>query len=295
MVFSSVGDAVMLTDLDRRSISLYKKLIDYCSKVGLKEKLESMYGYIAFENQFSFTELNERCYEFMYKYPKEEGIIKRREELVNTIADLGAICDRCRDFFLRPRGTFDKKKDTRIGEEIENTFMKFLQQHEVNCRRGDVVNKNYPDFLILNEEGLEKFYIELKYLASPFIKIRDIIRGRECYEALTLDVDEKLEKQRRIVEEEIEIPVFYVFWLDFPCVKGIFFMSADEVYHYVDSRGVEYKRRAREGNFIVRSGRKEEIGHRDKAYLPLPMMKDFGTLYGMATSRLNSTRIGKSY
>jgi len=116
----------------------------------------------------------------------------------------------------------------------------------------------------------------VKYLTAPFVKIFEKVPGRECYEgSTTLDADEKLETQRKIVEEEIDVPVYYVYWLDYPCIKGVFFMPSEEVYSYLDETKLEWTRKERTGNFIHADRKRVRVGHIKKIYLPLLKMGNF--------------------
>jgi hypothetical protein len=259
-----------------KSIELYRELLDFS-----KSKLMSfLKNYPLHEAQLTFTAFNEECYHKIYIELGQNKKIISRKELLKLIPNLEMVCKNCWKFFINPRSNFIKSLDIKFGKKFEEVFMDFLSIKGFKCKNGDEIKKNYPNIAVLNTNGKPVCYLELKYIAAPFLTVFQKVKGRECYEgSLTLDVDEKLKIQRRIVEEEIKVPVFYVYWADFPCIKGIFFIEAKKLYQYVDKVGLEYTRRPRSGNFIRRvNGDVIEIGHRDKVYPPLFEMENFEKL-----------------
>jgi len=259
-----------------KSIELYFELLDFA-----KPKLMFfLKNYPLHESQLNFTEFNKECYRKIYIELRQNKKIISRKELIKLIPSLDTVCKNCWKFYISPRSNSIKSLDIKFGKKFEEVFMDFLSNKGFVCKDGDQIKKNYPNIAILNSREKPVCYLELKYIAAPFLTVYQKIKGRECYEgSLTLDVDEKLKLQRKIVEEEIKVPVFYVYWADFPCIKGIFFVEGKKVYEYVDEVGLEYTRKARSGNFIQRTnGEVVEIGHREKVYLPLFEMEDFERL-----------------
>ncbi|MEM2614286.1 MAG: hypothetical protein QXO15_08715 [Nitrososphaerota archaeon] len=260
-----------------KSIELYRELLEFS-----KDKLMNfLKNFPLHEDQLTFTEFHERCYRKIYVELGQRGKILPRKEIIKMIPDLHIVCKKCWEFFINPRSNSIKNLDIKFGKEFEKVFMDFLKAKEINCKSGDEIKKNYPDIAILNVAGKPACYIEFKYIAAPFLTVYRKVEGRECYEgSLTLDVDEKLVTQRKLVEVEIKVPVFYVYWADFPCIKGIFFMEAEKIYEYVDKVGLEYTRKPRSGNFV--HGPKGElirVGHIDKVYPPLFSMENFEKLF----------------
>jgi hypothetical protein len=265
-----------------KSIELYRELLDF-SKPKLMIFLKN---FPLHESQLNFSELNEECYRRIYIELRQNKKVMSRKELIKLIPGLGTVCKNCWKFFISPRSNSIKSLDIEFGKKFEEVFMNFLSSKGFVCKDVDQIKKNYPNIAILDPGERPVCYLELKYIAAPFLTVYRKIKGRECYEgSLTLDVDEKLKLQRKIVEEEIKVPVFYVYWADFPCIKGIFFVEAEKVYGYVDKVGLEYTRKVRRGNFIQRvNGEIIEIGHREKVYLPLFEMEDFERLLEILTA-----------
>jgi hypothetical protein len=173
-----------------------------------------------------------------------------------------------------------KSLDIRLGKYFENEFMGFLGVNGYESARGDVIRKNYPDIAVLQKDRQPACYLEHKYLTAPFVKVHTLVKGRECYEgSTTLDTGEKIAAQRQIVKAEITVPVFYVYWLDYPCIKGVFFMKSNDVYAHIDSvQGTEWVRKQRSGDFIDTGQGKLKVGHLHKVYLPLLRMGNFEEL-----------------
>ena len=256
------------------SISLYKKFLESSEK-RLREFTKN---FPRQERQFTFEELNEIAFEIMYKNLKE---VVPRQQLFGQVPGLKQACGGCWAFYLKPRNKSVKSLDTRLGKQFENVLKDFFVSIGLQCVRSDELGfrKNYPDLVVLEKNGEPVAFLEIKYLTAPFLKVFEKVPGRECYEgSTTLDVGKKLEAQRKIVEEEIDVPVYYVYWIDYPCIKGVFFMPAEDVYSYVDKVKLEWTRKQREGNFIHVEGKKVRVGHIKKVYLPLLEMGNFEEL-----------------
>ena len=72
--------------------------------------------------------------------------------------------------------------------------------------------------------------------------------NRYCYEgSVTLDY-KKIISQLDIIESDLERPVFYLHWIDFPCLKGVFFETSEQVKDYILTHGEEFVREEREGD-----------------------------------------------
>ena len=230
-------------------------------------------------SQFSFTDFNKKCIDVIYDDLGKKNEIKPRTELFSKIEGLKETCSSCYSFYMRQRTRSAKFLDIKLGQQFENAFIDFLNDSGIPS---EIQGKplNYPDIVIKNKSQETIARCELKYLTAPYLLVYKAVPGRECYEGSnTLDVGEKITKQRNFVENEITVPVFYIFWLDYPCVKGIFYMTSKQVYTYIDSvGGMEYERKEREGDFINTSSGKKKMGQTKKVYLPLYQMKNFESL-----------------
>ena len=73
---------------------------------------------------------------------------------------------------------------------------------------------------------------------------------RECYEGSpALDIT-KLEQQYELVQNgSIKCPIYYVYWLDIPCVKGIFYIEIEDVYKFYKENATIFERKVREGDY----------------------------------------------
>jgi len=258
-------------DLD--SIQLYKQLLENSEK----RLIEFTKNFPRQERQFTFVKFNEIAFQKMYEDLKD---VIPRQQFFSDVPDLKEVCKGCWGFYLKPRNKSLKFLDIRLGKLFEDILRDFFISIGLQCVRFDDMGfrKNYPDLIIIDNEKPIAF-LEIKYLTAPFVMIFRKVPGRECYEgSTTLDADKKLEAQRDIVENDIKVPVYYVYWLDYPCIKGIFFMPSEEVFSYVDETKLEWTRKEREGNFVHAKGKRIRLGHTEKIYLPLLKMGNFEEL-----------------
>jgi len=260
-----------------KNINLYNELLNLSAE-SISEYTKNL---PTFESQFYFQKINMNCYEKMYFGKRNDSSIIPRHGFFPLIHDLEDTCKKCWNWFLSPRNRSRKGLDVQYGKKFEAALRDFFGKNDIMCSMGDTKKKNYPDNVVFNKKGEIVAYFEVKYLAAPFVKTFQFRPGRECYEgSTTLDVGKKIETQRDIVENEVDVPVFYVYWIDYPCIKGVFYMSSKEVYDYIDKIGSEWDRKERTGDFIKgNDGVKKKIGHTKKVYLPLLQMGTFEELF----------------
>lgn len=259
------------------SQKLYLDLLDY-SRIRIKEFL---HNYPIYPTQLQFNnEFNGACIVSMYENQRNKKDFPNRKSFFPTINCLSETCSKCWKFYLDPRNNSVKFLDIKLGKEFEKEFMGFLAAKGFISQRADTTIKNSPDIAVLSENGKPACFIEMKYLAAPFVKVHLFVKGRECYEgSTTLDTGKKIIAQRFIVEKDLRKPVYYVYWLDYPCIKGIFFMKSESVYEHIDSvKGIEWSRRERSGDYVKTHNGKLKIAHTEKVYLPLLLMGDFAEL-----------------
>lgn len=126
----------------------------------------------------------------------------------------------------------------------------------------------------MNKEGIkikdtQSFMYQLT-INAPIQKI-----GRYCYEgSATLDL-EKLINQIEIVDSELDRPVFYLHWIDYPCLKGLFFETSDQVKNELFLQGNAFEREERSGDFDDNNKKK---GYTKKFYSKLLEMGTFEEL-----------------
>lgn len=200
-------------------------------------------------SQFKYSAFNTDCYNAMYKNNSQDSI-KTVKELKEKIEELKPTCKECGTYFMNPRNNSIKKYDVMLGRLLEDVIIDFLKEkYKLNVTHGDNSNKKYPDCMLLSGDKGILAYFEVKYHGAPFISaIRKI--GRYCYEgSATLDLG-KLVKQIEIVESELDRPVFYLHWIDYPCLKGLFFETSDQVKNELFTQGEAFEREERTGDFV---------------------------------------------
>lgn len=201
-----------------------------------------------YESQFKYSEFNAECYDAMYLYNSQDNI-KTVKALKEEIENLKPTCKKCGNYFMNPRNNSVKKYDVMLGKLLEDVIIDFLKKkYKLNVTHGDNINKKYPDCMLLSGDKGILAYFEVKYHGAPFISAIQKI-GRYCYEgSATLDFD-KLIKQIEIIESDIDRPVFYLHWIDYPCLKGIFFETSDQVKNELFVQGELFERKERSGDF----------------------------------------------
>jgi hypothetical protein len=235
-------------------IKLYQELLGFCEDIRKNQKFK-------FEGNLEFSDFNSKCYGEMYetnKQPTRPLLFKN-----GALPELKPLCTQCSKFHTSERNEMIKGFDIQQGLWFENSFREFLSKKGIKT-----IKKGYPfpDIAVIKNEK-EVAYFELKYIRAPFVYANNMIdKERWCYEcSLTLDVGDKLLGQREKIEEKLlskNIPVFYVWWFDAPCLKGVFFMSAKDVFKYWDDVGTSHTRKERAGDKVA----KQEKG---KIYPPL--------------------------
>ncbi len=223
-----------------------------------------------FENQFDYTPFNETCYRCMFE-ENHKASIKTVKELKEEIPELAPICKKCGPYFSNPRNKSIKGLDVQMGIFLEERIIEFLNNHlHLKAMHADKKDKKYPDCMILNTDKGILAYFEVKYHAAPFINAIHKI-GRYCYEgSVTLDL-EKIIKQIEIIETDLDRPTFYLHWIDYPCLKGLFFETAEQVKQNLYEHGSEFERKEREGDYQYTA----KVGYTKKFYSPLLEMGTF--------------------
>lgn len=226
------------------------------------------------ESQFKYTEFNDKCYEAMYLTNYQDNI-KAVKDLKVEIPELKDVCKNCSAYYMNSRNSSIKKYDIMLGKLLEDVIIDFLKEkYKFNATHGDVSNKKYPDCMLLSGDKGILAYFEVKYHGAPFIRAINKI-GRYCYEgSATLDLD-KLVKQIEIIESELDRPVFYLHWIDYPCLKGVFFETSDQVKNELFVQGNAFEREERSGDFDDKGNKK---GYTQKFYSKLLEMGSFEEL-----------------
>lgn len=247
-------------------MSLYKELLDFS-----QDRIKDFFKNVElFDGQFEYNEFNEKCYAQMYSNNSNDNI-KTVKELKNEITVLPECCKKCGIYYMNPRNKSKLKYDLIMGQLFENILIDFFNQKlKVKALHADKKNKSYPDCMILKKDKGIAAYFEVKYHSAPFILAKNKI-NRFCYEgSITLDY-KKIIKQLEIIESDLERPVFYLHWIDFPCLKGIFFETSEQVKDYILKNGEEFSRQEREGD-LDKNPKSVYLG---KFYSPLLQMGTF--------------------
>lgn len=256
-------------------INLYKELIEFCNQN--QASIETK-----FKRDLEYTELNEKCYIEMFcknRNAKEVLPVKYFKDIIPGLAES---YKKNGDKFWAKRNESIKGLDIQKGQWYEKALQYFL------ATKGIQVYKKgfpFPDYeVVIN--GKVVAYYELKYIKSPFLSAHTNIKDtfpypgkRYDYEAsLTLDTGEKLAEQRKKIETDLlpaGVYVHYLWWFDCFHIKGLFAMSAKEVFNYHDHLS---------GDLLIRKereGDKETHQEKGKIYPPLLNMITFSELLNL--------------
>lgn len=258
-----------------KSEELYKGLVDFG-----KDRISDFFKNVElFESQFKYSDTNTLCYNEMYLKLNADDKYPTRQSFFDKIPNLESECKKCYKYFMKPRNKSIKGYDVQLGKLLEDIFIDYFKTQRINIIRADLKNRRYPDLLILDSSKEIIGYIELKYHASPFLLTWKMRPGRECYEgSLTLD-KKKVSEQLKIIYSELDRPVFFVHWVDFPCTKGIFFQTSEQLHDILLKGTDEYYRKQREGDFEERKdGSVKKVGYFEKFYPSLTEMGNFEEL-----------------
>lgn len=249
---------------------LYEELLASC-----KERFDEFFANVPiFENQFTWSEFNSKCYDAMYVNNTYENIaeVKNIKELIPELKD---ICKKCGEFYIPERNKSIPKYDVILGKQHEEALMEFLTTKlGAKTERADLQNRSLPDCKILKPDGSVAAYFEVKFHGAPFVRAL-YLTGRYCYEgSATLDY-KKIKKQLELIDNnELDAPVFYVHWIDYPCLKGVFYETSDQVKAFLESGDEEFSRNIREGD----NQKAKKSVYLKKKYSPLLNMGDFDSL-----------------
>lgn len=251
-------------------MTAYEELLE----LGNERIFDFLKNYPLHESQFKYSEFNNECFQKMYVNNDPDNI-KTVKELKGEIDNLQETCRGCGAFFMNPRNKSIKKYDVMLGRLLEDVIIDFLKtKYKLNVTHGDDSNKKYPDCMLLSGDKGILAYFEVKYHGAPFISAINKI-GRYCYEgSATLDLN-KIVKQIEIVESELDRPVFYLHWIDYPCLKGLFFETSDQVKNELFILGEEFEREERSGDF---NDNNKKTGYTKKFYSKLLEMGNFEEL-----------------
>lgn len=245
---------------------LYEELLAFA-----KNRIEKFFKNVTlFENQFNFTEFNQNCYTFMYT-TNNNDCPKTVKELKVEITELASICKKCASYYMNPRNSSHIKYDLMMGKLFEDILIDFFnEKFHIKAMHADNSNKQYPDCMILCGDKQIAAYFEVKYHSAPFIVSINKI-NRYCYEgSITLDY-KKIINQLELIDSDLERPVFYLHWVDFPCLKGIFFESSEQIKQYIYENGDEFTRKKRVGD----DEKNPKSVYLSKFYSPLLQMGSF--------------------
>ena len=222
---------------------LYEELLEKS-----KERFDDFFKNVPiYENHFTWSDFNEQCYNSMYLNNTYDNFATVKD-LKMKIPELKDTCKKCGSFFIPARNNSIPRYDVIMGKQHEEVLMEFLSTKlNVNIKRGDLQNRSYPDCVIYKKDGSIAAYFEVKFHGAPFVRALQLT-GRYCYEgSATLDY-KKIQKQLSIIEDEIDVPVYYLHWLEYPCLKGVFYENATQVKKYISIQRTEFERKKREGD-----------------------------------------------
>lgn len=235
-----------------------------------RDKIDDFFKNVpTFENQLKYSDFNDDCFDKMYQNNNPENP-KAVKTLKEEIPELAGACKKCGTYYMNPRNKSRMKLDLMLGQFFEDILIDYFNNHlKIPAAHGDKTNKRYPDCMILGKDKGILAYFEVKYHCAPFIMAYRKI-NRDCYEgSATLDVN-KVKRQLEIIESDIDRPVFYLHWIDYPCLKGIFFENSEQVKQTIINEQ-QFERKEREGDL----DKNPRSVYREKVYSPLLEM---GTL-----------------
>ena len=230
-----------------KSIYYYNQLLKFSEDI----RDNYLKNVTKFKNQLRFDEINKECYIKMYDEIKSTKDIKPLNEFYDRIIGLKNLNNEAYKYYLSPRNKSIKGLDVQLGNKFDEAFMNFLKSNgiKINDERADIKNKKLPDIKVLDNTRNIKAYIEHKYHNAPFMFSQKKI-GRENYEgSITMDT-KKI--QRQLIEIEAELgdrPVYYVHWVDFHHLKGIFFNTQEQIKAYLNKDPIEFNRLSRKGDY----------------------------------------------
>ncbi len=234
------------------------------------EILDYLKNVDVFEGQFQYNDFNDQCYKEMYLNNSQDNI-KSVSDLKEKIPQLSDTCKKCAQYYPRQRNKSIKGLDVQFGKVLEESLLDFFNNKlKIKAVRADNQNRKYPDCMLLNTDKGILAYFEVKFHGAPFVYANRNI-NRLCYEgSATLDLD-KVTKQIEIIESDLDRPTFYFHWIDYPCLKGIFFETSEQVKEYIYQSGMEFDRKEREGDYNLI----HKVGYTKKIYSPLLQMGTF--------------------
>lgn len=246
---------------------LYEELLASC-----KERFDVFFANVpVFENQFTWSDFNAKCYDAMYVNNTYENIAEVKN-IKESILKLKDICKKCGEFYIPERNKSIPKYDVILGKQHEEALMEFLTAKlGAKTERADLQNRSLPDCKILKPDGSTAAYFEVKFHGAPFVRAL-YLTGRYCYEgSATLDY-KKIKKQLELLDNnELDAPVFYAHWIDYPCLKGVFYETSEQVKEFLLSGEEEFSRNLREGD----NDKANKSIYLKKIYSPLLNMGDF--------------------
>lgn len=246
---------------------LYEELLESC-----KEKFEEFFKNTKiFDNQFTWNDYNSKLYNLMYEQNSYDNF-KTVKDLKNEVPELKDLCKNCGAFFMPQRNKSIPKYDVILGKQHEESLMEFLSKKlGVKVERADLENRSLPDCKVLKKNGETAALFEVKFHGAPFVSALASM-GRYCYEgSATLD-HKKIEKQLKLIEEkEIKVPVYYVHWIEYPCLKGIFYETKEQVKEYIENQHEVFERKERDGDEL----KTKTAIYLKKMYSPLLKMNTF--------------------
>ena len=260
------------------SVVLYKELLTYTKNI-LSNFLKNV---PTFKNQLSFNDINFLCYKKMYEEIKKTSEIKKTQDFYKEIPGLKELYNEARRYYLIPRNKSIKGLDVQLGKQFAQAMIDFLNSKKIITMRADTRNKRLPDLMILDKTRNIKAYIELKYHNAPFILSWRII-NREPYEGSITLHTEKIKKQIIEIDSELERPVYFVHWVDFPDLKGIFFNTNEQIKDYLDTdvyldRAGAYGIQDKKCDFV----KKYKGSYTNILGLPLEIVKEFLIDFGIS-------------
>lgn len=168
------------------------------------------------------------------------------------------------------------QKSLRLSTTVADAFLQIIPQ-VTSLEVAPVKIEELPDYKVLKNDEIVCF-IEFKYRAVPFFFIHTLPYKLRCFNTITLDIA-KIESQigqiaRARTRGKTVHPTFYVFFVDYPCLRLVLFQDLEVLNRILNLRGIRRKRKEVWGKRVS----KKEMARVSTYFSILTDLRDFSEL-----------------
>ena len=103
---------------------MYNEILDI-----YRDRIDDFFKNVpTFENQLTYDDFNDGCFDKMYKENNIEDP-KKVKELKEEIPQLKDMCKKCGTYFMNPRNKSHVKYDVIMGQFFENILIDYFTDH----------------------------------------------------------------------------------------------------------------------------------------------------------------------